>query len=87
MLDIDEARLTSSNHVVVNCIPPNAAVLLNVSSCASQGVMNIGSQPLSVWENKLLWNFHQAGSVFFSNVEVLGVVLVPSAGIATFRAR
>ena len=83
VFNVDAAQLSSSNHVVVNCVPSNATVVLNVSGGSAQGMLNIGLQPLQSWANSLVWNFHQAESVFFSSVEVFGLVLAPNANLIT----
>lgn len=83
VFNIDGQILHNSNHFVVACIPPNATIVFNVNGISGVGFKNIGLHALNTWSSRLIWNFYEATELSLANVEVIGLLLAPSAQVNT----
>ena len=73
-------KMLTTNNFVVDRIPANATVLVNVSG-TSTGIKNVSVDSLKNIRQRVLFNFYQATSLQFAGIAVQGSVLAPNADI------
>jgi len=78
VFNLDGAMTLNSNHLVVDCVPDDATIIFNIDG-QTAGFRNIGLSPLRSRATRVLYNFHQADTVQFTNVGIEGTVLAPNA--------
>lgn len=77
---LDGALLNQTRDLRLECIPDDAAVLLNISGDQS-GISFLATTALRPFREKTLFNFYEATQLEFKYTEVNGSILAPSANV------
>jgi len=77
---LNGSELLNLNHLHLNCVPEKANIVLNISG-KKAGLRNIGLEPFRQYADRLVMNFYQADTVYFTSVGLFGFVLAPQANI------